>query len=289
MLRSMTGFGKGTATAPDGTVLVVELSAVNRKQLELRFSMPQEFAAWEPEARKAISAKVSRGSLLVRVNVSQSAAGLADLNRERLEALIQLCKEYSAEEKNPVDVAALLSLPGIFGSSENRDVSAALPALNAALEQALAGFNAMRECEGTALQQELGGRLNGLRDLLAKIEPQTADLADAAKAKILTRLADEKLPVDLNDERFLREVLYYADRSDVTEEVTRLKSHFAQFDRFLTETPESAGRSMDFLLQEMFREITTLGNKAGSSGVSPHVVAFKTELEKLREQVQNVE
>ena len=289
MLRSMTGFGKGTATAPDGTVLVVELSAVNRKQLELRFSMPQEFAAWEPEARKAISAKVSRGSLLVRVNVSQSAAGLADLNRERLEALIQLCREYSAEEKNPVDVAALLSLPGIFGSSENRDVSAALPALNAALEQALAGFNAMRECEGTALQQELGGRLNGLRDLLAKIEPQTADLADAAKAKILTRLADEKLPVDLNDERFLREVLYYADRSDVTEEVTRLKSHFAQFDRFLTETPESAGRSMDFLLQEMFREITTLGNKAGSSGVSPHVVAFKTELEKLREQVQNVE
>ena len=289
MLRSMTGFGKGTATAPDGTVLVVELSAVNRKQLELRFSMPQEFAAWEPEARKAISAKVSRGSLLVRVNVSQSASGLADLNRERLEALIQLCKEYSAEEKNPVDVAALLSLPGIFGSSENRDASAALPALNVALEQALAGFNAMRECEGTALQQELGGRLNGLRDLLAKIEPQTADLADAAKAKILARLADEKLPVDLNDERFLREVLYYADRSDVTEEVTRLKSHFGQFDRFLSETPESAGRSMDFLLQEMFREITTLGNKAGSSGVSPHVVAFKTELEKLREQVQNVE
>ena len=289
MLRSMTGFGKGTATAPDGTVLVVELSAVNRKQLELRFSMPQEFAAWESEARKAISAKVSRGSLLVRVNVSQSASGLADLNRERLEALIQLCKEYSAEEKNPVDVAALLSLPGIFGSSENRDASAALPALNAALEQALAGFNAMRECEGTALQQELGGRLNGLRDLLAIIEPQTADLADAAKAKILARLADEKLPVDLNDERFLREVLYYADRSDVTEEVTRLKSHFGQFDRFLSETPESAGRSMDFLLQEMFREITTLGNKAGSSGVSPHVVAFKTELEKLREQVQNVE
>ena len=139
------------------------------------------------------------------------------------------------------------------------------------------------------MQQELGGRLNGLRDLLAIIEPQTADLADAAKAKILARLADEKLPVDLNDERFLREVLYYADRSDVTEEVTRLKSHFGQFDRFLSETPESAGRSMDFLLQEMFREITTLGNKAGSSGVSPHVVAFKTELEKLREQVQNVE
>ena len=290
MLRSMTGFGKGSATAPDGTVLVVELSAVNRKQLELRFSMPQEFAPWEPEARKKISTLVSRGSLLVRVNMSQSAAGLADLNRERLEALIRLCDEYAPEEKKgQVNVATLLGLPGIFGSSENKDISVFLPALNDALDQALAGFNAMRECEGSALQQELGGRLNGLRDLLAQIEPQTAGLADAAKAKILARLADEKLPVDLNDERFLREVLYYADRADVTEEVTRLKSHFAQFDRFLSETPESAGRSMDFLLQEMFREITTLGNKAGSSGVSPHVVAFKTELEKLREQVQNVE
>ena len=113
--------------------------------------------------------------------------------------------------------------------------------------------------------------------------------ADAAKAKILARLADEKLPVDLNDERFLREVLFYADRADVTEEITRLKSHFEQFEHFLTGAAESAGRSMDFLIQEMFREITTLGNKAGSSGVSPHVVAFKAELEKLREQVQNVE
>ena len=287
MLRSMTGFGKGAATLADGTCLVVEMSAVNRKQLELRFSMPQEFAAWELEARKAVSGAVSRGSLQIRVNVSQSATGLADLNKVRLEALIRLCKEYAPQDG--VDVASLLNLPGVFGSAGPRDAEEVMPALNAALEQALAGFNAMRECEGAALQRELAGRLEGLRGRLAEIEPQTAGLAEAAKAKILARLAEEKLPVDLNDERFLREVLFYADRSDVTEEITRLKSHFEQFDRFLTGSAESAGRSMDFLIQEMFREITTLGNKAGSSGISPHVVAFKAELEKLREQVQNVE
>lgn len=290
MLRSMTGFGKGSATGADGTSFVVELSAVNRKQLEMRFSMPQEFSQWEAEARKAISSQVSRGSLWIRVNVSQTAGGLADLNRERLESLIRLCDEYApADRKGMVDVASLLSLPGVFSGADNRDAEADFPVLTDALQQALAGFNAMRECEGEALQRELSGRLVQLRTRLAEIEPQTAGLADAAKAKILTRLADEKLPVDLNDERFLREVLYYADRSDVTEEITRLKSHFDQFDRFLTGENESAGRSMDFLIQEMFREITTLGNKAGSSGVSPHVVAFKAELEKLREQIQNVE
>ena len=147
----------------------------------------------------------------------------------------------------------------------------------------------MRETEGAALRNELAGRLAGLRELLAAIEPDTAGLAEAAKTKLLAKLEAEKLPVDTNDERLLKEVLFYADKSDVTEEIARLKSHFEQFDRFLAASDEPAGRSMDFLIQEMFREITTLGNKAGTSAVSHRVVAFKAELEKMREQVQNVE
>jgi uncharacterized protein (TIGR00255 family) len=104
----------------------------------------------------------------------------------------------------------------------------------------------------------------------------------------MERLAKENIPVDVTDEQLLKEVLYYTDRADVTEEITRLRSHFAQFENFLnSSTP--VGRQMDFLMQEMFREITTLGNKAGSSEVSPKVIAFKSELEKIREQVQNVE
>ena len=108
------------------------------------------------------------------------------------------------------------------------------------------------------------------------------------KRRLLEKLSAENLPVAADDDRLLKEVLFYADKSDVTEEITRLHSHFAQFRGFL-ENPGPVGRSLDFLMQELFREITTLGNKAGIPGVSPLVVAFKSELEKLREQVQNVE
>ena len=290
-MRSMTGFGKGSSAAPDGTLFTVELSSVNRKQLEIRLSLPAEFTAWEPEARKRIAEVITRGAVQVRVNAANGAAALADLDRARLDALIGLCIEERRKHGLPpeFDIAGLLALPGVFGNAGVRDAEAALPALNAALEQALAGFAAMRETEGAALRNELAGRLAGLRGLLAAIEPDTAGLAEAAKTKLLARLAAEKLPVDTNDERLLKEVLFYADKSDVTEEIARLKSHFEQFDRFLAASDEPAGRSMDFLIQEMFREITTLGNKAGSGDVSRRVVAFKAELEKMREQVQNVE
>ena len=110
----------------------------------------------------------------------------------------------------------------------------------------------------------------------------------ALKQKLIEKITAENLPVDTNDERLLKEVLLYADKADITEEITRLESHFRQFDGFLAAS-EPVGRSLDFLLQEMFREITTLGNKAGSSDITPIVVAFKSELEKIREQVQNIE
>lgn len=290
-MHSMTGFGKGSACAPDGTVFSVELSSVNRKQLEIRLSVPAEFSAWEPTARKRIAEAVSRGAIQVRVGVAGGNAALADLDRDRLEALIGLCVEERRRHGLPpeFDIAGLLGLPGVFGGSGVRDAEAALPALDAALDQALAGFAAMRETEGAALRKELAGRLAGLRGLLDEIEPDTAGVAEAAKARLLAKLAAESLPVDLNDERLLREILFYADKSDVTEEIARLRSHFGQFDGFLASSGEPAGRSMDFLIQEMFREITTLGNKAGSGDVSRRVVAFKAELEKMREQVQNVE
>ena len=290
-MRSMTGFGKGSAAAPDGTHFTVELSSVNRKQLEIRLSLPAEFSAWEPEARKKIAGAVSRGAVQMRVSSAGGGAALAELDRARLDALIELCIEERRKHglAPEFDVAGLLALPGVFGAAGIREAETALPALDAALDQALAGFVAMRETEGAVLRRELAGRLAGLRKLLSEIEPEAAGLADAAKTKLLGRLAAAQLPVDLNDERLLKEVLFYADKSDVTEEIARLKSHFEQFDAFLAAADDPAGRSMDFLIQEMFREITTLGNKAGTSAVSRRVVAFKAELEKMREQVQNVE
>ena len=147
----------------------------------------------------------------------------------------------------------------------------------------------MRNAEGEALRQDLAGRMDFLRNKLNAIRPFAAGITERIKQRLLEKLEAENLAADPHDERLLRELLFYADRADVTEEITRLESHFGQFASFLNNDHEPVGRSLDFLVQEMFREITTLGNKAGSSDISPLVVAFKAELEKIREQVQNVE
>ena len=146
----------------------------------------------------------------------------------------------------------------------------------------------MRETEGQSLQQDLRRRGEVLRELLTKLEPECAKLPDIAKKRLLSKLTDAAIPVKADDEMLIRELLFYADKSDVAEEITRLKSHFLQLDGFL-DAVQPSGRSLDFLAQEFFREITTLGNKAASPTVSPLVVAFKSELEKMREQIQNVE
>ena len=161
-------------------------------------------------------------------------------------------------------------------------------AVFAALSDAAKALNSMRATEGTALKIELEERIALLENLRESLLPEVSTIEQNIKNKLLEKLANANLPVDVNDERFLKEVLYYADKSDVTEELTRLASHFVQFRNFLNGA-EGGGRSMDFLVQEMFREITTLGNKAGSGPVASVVIKFKTELEKIREQIQNIQ
>jgi uncharacterized protein (TIGR00255 family) len=147
----------------------------------------------------------------------------------------------------------------------------------------------MRKTEGQALEDDLRSRLLLLKSLLDKIIPFTAEINENIRKKLLERCKESGLNIDLNDERLQKEILFYADKGDVSEEITRLKSHFVQFEKFLSENSSDAGRSLDFLVQEMFREINTLGNKSGTCDISPLVVTFKTELEKMREQIQNAE
>ena len=288
-MRSMTGFGKGEVVSPQGVVLTVEVSSVNRKQFEPRFSLPSEYAAREIDLRKRLGEVISRGAVSLRV-VRSGAAGAASVNTALLEELARLCvdlrKRFGLAPE--FDAAALLSAPGVMnGAAESGEDDGGL--LTAALEKALEKFLAMRTAEGAALAADLRMRLDQLEGVLDEIEPRTAGIGEALRTRLLERIKAENLPADPNDERFLKEVLFYADRADVTEEITRLRSHFSQFRGFLAEPEKPVGRGMDFLVQEMFREITTLGNKAGTPEVSPLVVAFKTELEKIREQVQNVE
>jgi uncharacterized protein (TIGR00255 family) len=191
----------------------------------------------------------------------------------------------------PVDtsIPQLMALPGVVEpASPDIDRPEIKEVFKEAVQKAVEALVAMREYEGEALKADLAERQNKLAELVEAIEPLAEGIPGHMKQKLLERLEKENLPIEASDERVLKEVVIYADKSDVTEELTRLRSHFQQFQSFL-DKKEPVGRSMDFLMQEMFREITTLGNKAGGCEITPLVVEFKTELEKIREQVQNIE
>ena len=286
---SMTGFGSGRAEV-NGTAVYAEISTVNRKQLEIRFTMPREFNSFENELRKLLQNELSRGQVSVRISCTSGAGEAAGINRERVAALIAAARELGKEfnVNGELSMAQVLTLPGVFAESSDTVPEEVKNAAMTALANAAQALNAMRSAEGAALKLELEERITLLENLRESLLPEVGTIEQNIKNKLLEKLANANLPVDVNDERFLKEVLYYADKSDVTEELTRLASHFVQFRNFLNGA-EGGGRSMDFLVQEMFREITTLGNKAGSGAVASVVVKFKTELEKIREQIQNIQ
>lgn len=293
MLLSMTGFGRGEALCQDGTKLTVQISSVNRKQLEMRFSLPQEFAVWEIPGRKMVAAAVSRGSVQIRcsLNSRENRGKNMNVDASLLDKLIRESRAARVRANLTGDVAVetLMSVPGVLNCpAEDGNSEELSGAFEKALAAALADFRQMREREGQALAGDLSSRLEKLEMWHRDLAEMTAGYPDLAKEKIMNRLAAEKLPVDGNDPAVMREVLFYVDKGDVTEELTRLSSHFGQFRAFL-QSDEPSGRNLDFLAQEMFREITTLGNKAAIAGASPLVVAFKAEMEKIREQIQNIE
>ncbi|MDD4817479.1 MAG: YicC family protein [Victivallaceae bacterium] len=293
MIRSMTGFGKAEKDcgAPHCHI-TVETVSVNRKQLDLRLNLPRELAAMEPELRSKVAKKVGRGSVSVKINCDfHGGETAAAVNLPLLRSLVRTALAVRDEfgMVGAVDVAGLMRLPGVIDEQDVDRCSEELSAaVGAALDDALDAMTAMRDREGEALKADLCSRLDLLKKLLDNIRPLTAAIPVRLKEKLMEKLASGGLPVDMNDDRMLKEVLFYADKNDTTEEVTRLDSHFAQFMKFV-DSAEPAGRNLDFLLQEMFREITTLSNKAGTPEISPLTVAFKSELEKLREQIQNAE
>lgn len=297
MINSMTGFGKTSSEITSATDWSFEISSVNRKQLELRITLPREFSAAETEIRNFLKGKISRGMVNVKgiCTPGGSAAKKSfEINRDLLDNIVasalELKNKYPQLAESNCDLSSFFCVPGVIcmaeEDTENPEVTAKmLTALDSALQQ----FTAMRRIEGEALETDLRSRLELLKSFLAKIIPCTAEINENIRKKLLDRCRESGLNIDLNDERLQKEILFYADKGDVSEEITRLKSHFVQFDKILSDANSDGGRSLDFLVQEMFREINTLGNKSGTCDISPLVVNFKTELEKMREQIQNAE
>ncbi len=293
-MKSMTGYGFGEHRCSSGVTFTVEVSSVNKKNLEFRISLPKEALQLEPLVRQIVSKKLSRGFIAVRINITADETFLKQSVKinEPL-AKVYFSKLRKMQEKNEIpgtlDISEIMKLPGVVEDTfEGPDLVKNEECLAKAVNSAVDSLIGMRTKEGDSLRKDILQRIQALEKTAAKIRPLAEKIPLVQKEHLLKRLQDSGLQINADDERVHRELVIFADRSDVTEELTRLASHFKQFRGFM-EKPEPCGRSLDFLTQEIQREITTVGNKALQCEISPLVVEFKTELEKIREQVQNIE
>lgn len=288
--RSMTGYGAGTAETADYRV-VVEMKAVNQRFLEIAPHMPRAFGAWEGDLRELIRTRVARGKLDVYVSFEDRSEkryavhvneGLA---RAYYAALGRVARAVDAPLSDGVRMTA--AYEGVITISEDADLSGARTAFLDAAARALDALDVMRLAEGAHIVRDFEKRLARLEEQREEVKRHAPQIVADYRAH-LTEVLAEFRTVTPDETRIMQEAALYADRVNVTEELVRLASHFAQFRTILAEE-EPVGRRLDFLLQEINRETNTIGSKVNSAAIQQVVVAMKNEVEKLREQVQNLE
>lgn len=288
----MTGFGRGEAQRA-GVTWSVECSSVNRKQLEVAVNLPRELAELENAVRTDVSAVVSRGrvNIAVRKDAAATSADTVRVDHVLAGHYFHAMHALALKLDIPADIALtdITRLPGVVNLAQTEIAAEeAWPAIQEALASALKQLTAMRATEGASLRADIEARLVHIESLLEFIRTKAATVPEHQRKLLRQRLEDAGLPLPLEDERLVREIALFADRTDISEELTRAASHVKQFRAYLdADTP--SGRSLDFLLQEFFREFNTMGSKCNSAEIAHHVVTAKTELEKIREQVQNAE
>ena len=288
----MTGYGRGESER-GGAKISVEINSVNRRQSDIVVNLPRELSAFEPRVRQAVSDRVSRGRTNVVVAYDRSAGAARNLAldsalaRSYHESMRTLQDELRVTGE--ITIGMILQAPGVLRfTDDGLAPNEAWPALDEALGVALDELVRMRAREGKHLAKDLIQRLKVVRQSLKEVRKLHPAVAEKYRVTLLDRLNKAGLEFAPNDERLLKEVALFADRSDVSEELTRLESHLAQFAHHLRKE-EPVGRTLEFITQEISRELNTLGAKAGDAEISRHVVACKSEVEKIREQIQNLE
>jgi uncharacterized protein (TIGR00255 family) len=293
-MESMTGHGRGTA-AWEGWRCGVECASVNRKGIEIVVALPKPLAVLEPKVREAVQGSVRRGRVNVAITLEHSsgeatAAGVVDRDaaRRALRDLQNLRDELALPGEITLDL--ILRTPGVLRNpaDELPDPEELWTTIRTALVQALERMRTMRKKEGGHLVADLLKRVKLLEASVKAIRVRVPAVLRQRRDHLKVRLEELGSPTPSNDPTLARELAFMAERSDITEELTRLESHFAQCREALSGT-EPAGRTLDYLAQEMFREFNTLGNKAGDAAISRRVVQSKAELDRIREQVANLE
>jgi uncharacterized protein (TIGR00255 family) len=289
----MTGYGRGEALV-GGLRVEIELSSVNRKQLDVRLNLPRQLTPLESRVHALVHKACSRGQVngvlrIATVAGEQAAEARVDekLARQYLRRLRRTARTLGVDDH--LTAADLARMPGVLSCEARQDEPARMwPAVRKALHQALEGLVAMREREGAALEKDIARRLAGLRRHREAIGKRAPLLVKRYRKALLARLNDAEVELARDDAALIKDLALFAERSDITEELVRLDSHCAQFDKLVGDS-KPVGRTMDFLCQEMFREINTIASKASDTVIARHVIQFKAGLEAVREQIQNVE
>jgi len=290
-MNSMTGYGRATAALGSHT-LTVQVSSVNRKTLDLTVALPRDWDALEPEITAEVRSAAVRGKVHVDVELTGAGGDAgANWNEEQVARTLERLQALAAKQGAPF--VATAELLWRIASAERQaaqfpSVEEGHPVVVAALQEALQSFKAMRAREGAALQADLLARVAVLGRQVDAIAARAPQVPGLYRDQLFKRLREAGLDLDLGDERVLKEIALFADRCDISEELTRLRSHFEQLAQLLRAEGE-IGRKAEFILQEISRESHTIGSKANDLAIAKAVIELKNELERVREQIANVE
>lgn len=295
MIRSMTGFGAASAKE-DGVAYVVEIRSLNNRYLKVQVRLPEELQGLEAELDTAVSRRLSRGSIVVTVKYSDTSAdAAAEINTQAVQRYLEQLLNVPGLDHTAarIDLGAFINLPGVVvnGTGEERVEQARTVLLNL-VAKACDGLQTMRVREGRTLQEDLHRYCTEIKDhldIVMERVPRTVEqYQDRLRQRMNALLAESGTAV--RDEDLLREVAYYAERSDIAEELARLRGHLDQFQEIIdAENDEPSGRTLDFLSQEMLREANTIASKCLDVEVSRRIVEIKSGIDRIKEQVQNVE
>jgi len=293
-MKSMTGFGRGNVTGEAFSV-AVEIKTVNNRYLDIHLRMSQELAPLEMNVRKLISTRLSRGRVDISISLERSGAATYEVNRNLIAGYIGALREIQSEFNlaGDVDINTLTRLPGALGQARSGIDESIAAGIMGAIGEALNELETMRAIEGSTLADEMRMRLAKIEAEIPIIEDAAAGIIDAYRQRVYKRVSEllarsDNQTVELDAGRLAQEVAYLADRSDITEELARLHSHLEQF-RVTVNAEGEVGKRLDFLLQELNREANTVLSKSTEIAIKDAGLVIKAEIEKLREQVQNVE
>lgn len=289
----MTGFGRGAASGDEFTV-AVEIKTVNNRYLDIHLRLSQELSAIETVIRRRVGTRLSRGRVDLNINLERTGSTTYEVNKPLIAGYVNALRDMQQQFGLPgeIDVNLVARLPGALTPARDGVNTVNMDGLESALDEALDNLERMRESEGAALAAEMRVRVAKLEAELPVIEAAASGLVDAYRQRLQKRIAEliarGGQAIELDAGRLAQEVAYLADRSDITEELARLRSHLEQF-RAALDVSGEVGKRLDFLLQELNREANTVLAKSTEVSIKDAALAIKAEVEKLREQVQNVE